>query len=588
MKPPAIPFFPSTFPGETLHSRVSRYHIISGNSTYNSTIIELFQLTQIALSQVVPPGIDVLAARLPGTATQNLKTIIQENTLLPLFLPFIGRTEVSESAASDKWLRGMMSRVPRRVVGKHGDSFLCTSCLHEDEQQHGVAYWHREHQAPGVAVCWKHGTPLMSSCPQCSYPFQFRNKPLSAPWMPCRCGHDLQGVSLERSSSDLDHRYANFVRDLIQAQPAPINPDLLAQTYRTKIRERGYARGSQVNLGAFTEVIVAELGEEFVSRVDPAFSAKRTVFWLRFHTVDAAMDMPITRHILLSMYLFGSVAQMMQAVQEQATTRNQSTSLPKSSSRLREGVDHIRNEHRRRVLLEKKRDPAIRMEGLWKKALRSTEWLFDNDKRWLDKVMSGQLENKVRKKAAQVDVDEKQDESFANMIEQQARSLLEARGKPRRVTQERLLECLPKKIILSQDMKDKYPLLFARMEQYRETSWCFGARRILWSIGEITKNEQAITPGNIRSASRVGHHAVIQILDFTKWDCLAMAGTRLHIPTELAKVGISLTWRGPEVSTMAEIAGRKYVRRRPERSNSNIDVVAGHIPSTETADTVAL
>lgn len=549
-------------------------------------MVELFQRAQIALSQVVPPGIDVLAARLPGAAAQNLKAIIQENTLLPLFLPFIGRTETGKSASTDRWLHGVMSRVPRRVVGKHGDSYICTSCLHEDERQHGIAYWHREHQAPGVAVCWKHGTSLVSSCPKCSYPFQFPNKSLSAPWTPCRCGHDLKEVSHERSSCDQDHQYANFVRDLIRSGSAPINPDLLAQTYRTKIRERGYARGSQVNLGAFTEAIVAELGEEFVSRVDPAFSSKRTVFWLRFHTVDAAMDMPITRHILLNMYLFGSVAQMMQAIQEQATMMGQTVSLPKSSSHSREGSDHIRNEHRRRVLLEKKRNPAITMEGLWKRVLRSTEWLFDHDKSWLDKVMSGQLGGKVRKKTMQENLDVKQDESFAKMIEQQARCLLEAGGKPRRITQERLMECLPRKIILSQEMRDKYPLLFDRMAQYRETSWCFGARRILWSIGEITQNEQAITPANIRTASRVGHYAVLQILDFTKWNCQAMAGTRLHIPTELAKAGIGFTWRGPEVRAMADIAGRKYVRRRPERSNSNIDVVAVHIPSGEAVDTM--
>lgn len=549
-------------------------------------MIELFQRPQIALSQVVPSGIDVLAERLPGAAAQNLKTIIQENTLLPLFSPFIGQTEAGEAAATDRWLRGMMSRVPRRVVGKHGDSYLCTSCLREDEQMHGVAYWHREHQAPGVALCWRHGTSLMSSCPQCSYPFQFRKNLLSAPWMPCcRCSHNLKGTSLEHSSSELDYRYANFVRDLIQVQHAPIHPDLLAQIYRTKIRERGYARGSQVNLSAFADALVTELGEEFVSRVDPAFSAKRTVFWLRFHTVDAAMDMPITRHILLNMYLFGSVAQMVQAVQEHATMMGQSASRPKSSSRSREGSDHIRSEHRRRVLLEMKRNPTITMEGLWKKALRSTEWLFDNDKRWLDKVMSGQLKGKAGTKTALGDVDEKQDANFANMIEQQARRLMEASGKPERITQERLLKCLPKKITVSQEMKDKYPLLFARIAQYRETSWCYGARRILWGIDEIAKNEQTISPRSIMVVTGVGYYAVLQILDFTKWNCQAMVGTRLNIATELAKVGIGMTWRGPEVSAMTEIAGRKYIRRRPERSNNNIDVVAGHIPSTEIVDT---
>jgi hypothetical protein len=137
---------------------------------------------------------------------------------------------------------------------------------------------------------------------------------------------------------------------------------------------------------------------------------------------------------------------------------------------------------------------------------------------------------------------------------------------------------------LTYSCSSKYPLLFDRITQCRETSWCFGARRILWSLGELAKNEQAPTPANIRGATRVGHYAVLQILDFTRWDCQAMTTKRFNIPAELAKVGIGLTWRGPEATAMAEIAGRRYIRRRPESSNSNINVVAGYNPSDGNSD----
>ena len=77
---------------------------------------------RFGLSQVVPPYIEVLASRLPGDAQENLQTIIQENTLFPLFLPFIGRAGMTASTRADTWYGGLISHMPRRVVGKHGES----------------------------------------------------------------------------------------------------------------------------------------------------------------------------------------------------------------------------------------------------------------------------------------------------------------------------------------------------------------------------------------------------------------------------------------------------------------------------------
>ena len=80
-------FFPPSLPNESLVSRVSRYHLMSGNRTKQSTFMELFGRTGFMLSGVVPSYIEVLAARLPGEEDTNLATIIQDNTLFPVFRP---------------------------------------------------------------------------------------------------------------------------------------------------------------------------------------------------------------------------------------------------------------------------------------------------------------------------------------------------------------------------------------------------------------------------------------------------------------------------------------------------------------------
>ena len=39
-------------------------------------------------------------------------------------------------------------------------AYLCTQCVQEDIGFHGMSYWRREHQLPGLYSCTKHSQPL--------------------------------------------------------------------------------------------------------------------------------------------------------------------------------------------------------------------------------------------------------------------------------------------------------------------------------------------------------------------------------------------------------------------------------------------
>ena len=49
-----LPFFPASLPDETLVSRVSRFHILSGNSTDQLTFRELFDRDTSAVDLIIP------------------------------------------------------------------------------------------------------------------------------------------------------------------------------------------------------------------------------------------------------------------------------------------------------------------------------------------------------------------------------------------------------------------------------------------------------------------------------------------------------------------------------------------------------
>jgi hypothetical protein len=582
-----VHLFPQSLPDETFSSRVARYQLMTGNASSTATFKELFGKANFALDQIVPPHLETLAARLPGESGVTLHSFLRENTLLPLFRPFLGKREHGEEPNS------LINRLPRRVVGKHGDAHLCIQCVVEADERFGFGYWHRSHQAPGVSACWKHGSLLLSSCPVCSLPFQRLGCLLEVPWRPCaHCGTALCREGTVHSAPANAVRYAVFVHDLLNANVAPVAPDLLAKIYRERIQQIGFKWGKPVDqatarsatkhirstsMTAFTEAFIEFFGAEFIAQVDPAYAAGRTTNWLRFSTVDGVMDMPVTRHILLAMRLFGTVAQFVEAIK---TAGHETPQKRSAKDRVEPQVDvALRDQYRQRIAREIKIEPAIALQGLWHKAYRPTAWLVEHDKRWLDAALSKVPSEKAPR---EVTADELlRDKLFAEKVEVQARQWIAQSGKPQRITMQRLLDCIPLSYSQLKTHPQRFPMLAAKISVLKETSWSFSARRILWAVEEVRQLGLTLVPGNIRTRSSVSYYAHLKICEFARWDLDVMAHQPINISIELARAGIGLTWPGPRASAWREIGGRAYVATssRPTNQQPSLPIYSEGIPA---------
>ncbi|MBX9800818.1 MAG: TnsD family transposase [Burkholderiaceae bacterium] len=571
--PSTIPFFPPSLADETLASRVARYHIIAGNRSPATTLNQLFQQIQAGLDQIIPSKIAVLAAGLPGDSQVNLQSILDQNTLLPLFSPFIGRNTLN-GGVQDGRPDNLITRLPRRVVGKHGEAYLCLQCVLEDEQSLGMGYWHRAHQAPGVSTCWKHHTQLIDSCPQCSLPFQRRHTLLTAPWNNCpQCSHDITHSQPEKLTSDFEHKYAVFIHDLIALHIAPIPADILAQVYRARIRARGFTRGSMPNMIEFTESLISTFGPDFISQIDPAYSTGRTHTWIRFTTFDGSMDIPIMRHILICMHLFENATQFLQAVQETLPAARPSASK-KKQNQVFVDFGQIRTDHRNRIRREIKLDSQIKLEKLWKRAYTATSWLFEHDNAWLKLAVDPAKEKWTDKqKTASIPEQRQMDKHFADLVEACARKLVTSKGKPQRVTYTKLFVCLPKAEGALRAQKEAYPTLFDQLSQCAESAWSFSCRKILWSIGELVHLELTLTISNVSKYSGVSLYVVRKILNACRWDVDVLAARPIDIQTELRKAGIGQTWQGPDDSNVKESGGRAYISQTSRGSNRQVDLL---------------
>ncbi|WP_423680493.1 TnsD family Tn7-like transposition protein [Undibacterium sp. WLHG33] len=548
-----LPFFPPSLPDETLYSRVSRYHLMSGNRTDELTFNELFDCKPMALGGVVPFRMEILASRLPGDANDNLAELTQHNTLLPAFRPFLGKPIPSNNGKSQE-----ITHLPRHVVGMNGDAKLCRSCTREDLELYGAPYYHRSHQIPGVSVCWKHRETLVSSCFNCRFPFQHKNKLLSVPWMACRCSELFSSDKDSTVAGQLEHSYAVYSHNLLQENMPPIHPDLLMNTYREKIRQRGFSRGSLINLKDFQDSMIESLGEPFIRSVDPAFSAQRTMSWLRLSYIESALDLPITRHLLLGLHLFGTANRFSTDVHTLVPSNLVSSKQSRTTDADR---DTQRNEHRRKIIAELKKNPDLTMEKLWKKKIKVVAWLFEHDRAWLNNTMSPDNKKIASMATSQAQIDEALDLDYARMVEEHSRKLFEQAGKPQKVTIGKMLACLPKTVSASSVSRDRFPQLFATLDLCKESSWCFSARKVLWALGELDRFEETITISHIILRSGVIHSGVEDILRFCDWDAEKLSKSKIDVRHLLAKAGITRTWRGPSDGKLGTRAGRGYVKK---------------------------
>jgi hypothetical protein len=562
---PSLLFFAASLPDETIQSRVARHHVLSGNRTEADTFLDLFDSAPFALEQIVPPGLARLAARLSDDQGPALEMLLEQNTLLPLFAPFLGESSDAQSASLPG--EAALSGLPRRVVGMHGEAQLCTACVLEDVRDHGMAYWRRAHHVPGVSVCWKHRMTLMSSCPGCRRPFQFHNRLLRQPWHACRCG--WQAVACEQAGPLAERvalDYARFAHDLLDRPLDRTTSECLRATYRHRIRELGFAYGAGLRIRDFQAHLIEELGDAFLASVDPAYAARKMRFWLRFTPQGgAAWDMPITRHLLLSVFLFGTRDRFALSLQ-----RTEANTLPvlrtrsavdKTDSSVETGALMPTAVHRRRIQAELARNPAITIEDLWRKAHRSTAWLYDHDRAWLSNAMSLPLE--VRPPPADVVTAVSLDDAmFAVKVDAVAADVLAALGKPQQVTKSRLFDALPRRLADIASHRARYPITLARIAENRESTWHFRARRTWWAYGVLGTRGDPLSVHNAAVLSGVGYEAVRAIVEHCGWAPLLQRAAQLDAMAQLAAAGILRQWDGPPELRGRAVGGRSYQRRR--------------------------
>ncbi|MGM0881389.1 MAG: TnsD family Tn7-like transposition protein [Bacillota bacterium] len=172
-----LAFFPQPYEDEDLRSIIYRYHKRSGNRQFAHTILELFN-RKSHKNVHIPNNFSFLQERLPATLD-----LLKDHTLLNYVTPFLN-TEQLKYNSIHGILRG------KKILSEK--IRYCPICLQNDYDSLGECFVHKTHQIEFLKVCHKHGTALISQCPECSIDLALLNKYSLLASPSCPNGHDLK------------------------------------------------------------------------------------------------------------------------------------------------------------------------------------------------------------------------------------------------------------------------------------------------------------------------------------------------------------------------------------------------------------
>jgi hypothetical protein len=130
--------------------------------------VPITRLTQAVLQRKHAPGFFQSGhlSQLADIFDQPLAKLVQDHTILPYAVAFY-RAKPHAQAVGLFGRSGVDARALGAVTQTVSDSVLwrrfCPECAKHDARSHGLSYWHRSHNLPGVLVCTVHNRPLLNT-----------------------------------------------------------------------------------------------------------------------------------------------------------------------------------------------------------------------------------------------------------------------------------------------------------------------------------------------------------------------------------------------------------------------------------------
>lgn len=307
-------FFPHPYPDELMFSVLARYHKWSGNTCITNSILELFGSRNITSNINFITNLDKLISNLPIGTKYTAEEFVFNNTLIPLFTPFLSQQNYNIVLAIIK--NGNSSNQKYRL-GSFGTKILrpkylrfCPECAREDYNLYGELYWHRNHQIAVTLLCPKHKVLIRNSSVLISR--IHKRDYLSA---------TTENCDIEDSIEELDSTYypnnkilfelAEDVHWLLTHKIFPKSHNWFKNAFITLFKPQGYLTPSgKIYSQKLINDFVNYYGEGFLGLMDSSINRSADASWINKILRKQNFSMHPIRYILLANFLQKSISEI--------------------------------------------------------------------------------------------------------------------------------------------------------------------------------------------------------------------------------------------------------------------------------------
>lgn len=165
-----LTFLPNLLPGEHLLGAFSRLLLLNaGGSSAEMQKSIIGNVSSLNVSLIYHKSYDLLFDLFIKQKTKE--ALLNQHTMLGFYRHSMKYQQRKKVLSNDSSEGLSKLAFPGGKLMKHAQHWRwCQSCVKENEQKYGVAYWHTAHQLPTAITCHEHkGEQLVFSCCHCGF-----------------------------------------------------------------------------------------------------------------------------------------------------------------------------------------------------------------------------------------------------------------------------------------------------------------------------------------------------------------------------------------------------------------------------------
>lgn len=384
-----ISLLPTRLPDESLYSLVARIGWLNGLGSHQEACAFMFGNLDEERVGDAHADIENFCAVTRNVYGQ-LEALVDSATTLPFFRRL--GTDPRVASAHGQIAQSNVVDTSQRGLGlaalSNGYAHIwrwCPVCSEENTREHGMTYWHRSHQLPGVVVCTKHRMSLL----EVNLPYRMRQQYFV---LPSRIPEHLERLDSCPINADLDLalQLALFAENILHDTSQGNSADTIQGAVLDGLVARGLVnKGGKIPKRELVEDLSTCFGPISLNEFISPLVNEQHLMRLASALTTTTQVRPALLNLILIYWLFGSWALFLEycAWRKALGPSGGAPVTPKKPNSDISPIDDkepLRRSHRRVCLSYLQHHFDATKSDFWRAHPRSCRWLTLHDRGWID------------------------------------------------------------------------------------------------------------------------------------------------------------------------------------------------------------